>query len=66
MSNRRAQRRRDFREARSRMVVREPIPPVNDHFAPIHRQGDVGCLTVSAFIRSWREVRRERRAARRN
>lgn len=47
------------------MIVRETIPPLKEHFAPIHREGTVGWLTMGAFIRSWRQVRRERRAARR-
>ena len=55
--------RRGFRTARSRMVVQEPIAPIRDHFLEADRlaQGTKGCLTVSALVRSFRTVRRERR-----
>ena len=53
---RRAQLRRDAREARSRMVVREPIAPIDEHFSKASGMGQTttGCLTVSAFLRSLR------------
>ena len=55
---------RDFEQARYEMVAAEPIAPISDHFSPssVQYQGAVGCISVSSFVRSWRAVRRRRRA----
>ena len=56
----------DFERARSEAIHVEPIAPIADHFskASAQYQGAVGCLTVGAFVRAWRVVRRDRRARR--
>jgi hypothetical protein len=54
---------KDFDEARRRMRVSKPIPPIRDNFAASGGmgQGAVGFTTFAAFLRSWNEVRSERR-----
>jgi hypothetical protein len=48
------------------MVVREPIKPINGHFfkSSITGQSATGCLTVSSFLRSFRQVRKQTRQRR--
>jgi hypothetical protein len=57
----------DFREARRRTHVRDPIEPISDNFAHAGGmyQGAQGSATMAEFLRQWRAVRRERRATRR-
>jgi hypothetical protein len=53
----------DFDEARRRMRVPKPIPPIRDNFAASGGmgQGAVGFTTLAAFVRAWNDVRSERR-----
>jgi hypothetical protein len=57
----------DFREARRRTYVREPIEPISDNFARAGGmyQGAQGSATMAEFLRQWKAVRRERRTKRR-
>jgi hypothetical protein len=66
MPPRRAQLRRDAREARKSMVVPEPIAPINEHFSKASGMGQAttGCLTVGAFFRSLGAVLRAKRRGR--
>ena len=57
-------RKHDVEQARREMAASEPIAPISDHFSPssVQYQGAVGCISISSFMRSWRAVRRRRRA----
>lgn len=48
------------------MVVRKPIEPVGGHFFKASNMGQsaTGCLTVSSFLKSFRQVRRHGRLRR--
>ena len=57
----------DYREARRRTHVPEPIEPIRDNFAradPMYADSQAWA-TIAEFFRQWRAVRRERRARRR-
>jgi hypothetical protein len=57
----------DFREARRRTTMAEPIEPISDNFAHAGGmyQGAQASATMGQFLRHWRAVRRERRVRRR-
>jgi hypothetical protein len=48
------------------MRVPKPIPPIRDNFSSAGgmAQGTAGFSTLFAFLRSWNEVRHERRMRR--